>query len=611
MSSTSQVGRPSSSDKTAPSTPTQGIPPTDVRPDGQRSRFGRRLRALLSPQGLTLLAGAAIVSYLALVPVGAMLYASVRTRFLSTEEAAWTLDNFFRTARSPQFLDLVSTSVTYAAFASILATALGFALAFFATRTDCPGRLLISGAALFPIIMPGILGTMAWVLLLSPDAGVLNNLFREVGIPAFDLYSIKGMVFVEALRLASLAFLMGVATFSGLDTGLEEAARASGARPLTVLRTITLPLVRPAIISVGFLMFVLAISTFEVPQLIGVPGREHVFVTKIYDATKVFPPDYGAIGAIGFYVLVIATLGLIISQRFVRSSRAQTITGKGFRPTRIALGRWRWLAGAGAVGFFVVSAVLPSLMLIWSSLMDGYRSPSIQALGNITLSNYADVFANESLMKAVRNSLISSISAGIIVTALATVLAFLSVKTKVRGRWLLDFLSMVPIAVPSIIIGVGILFWYLVAPLPVSLYGTLPIMVVAYVTISIPYAMQYLVAGMNQIHQDMEDASAISGASWVTTIRRIYLPLLRPAVLASLLWSVMIAFREVSAVILLFTEKNQVLSVTLYNLWSKGTNYPLVAALGVLMTFLLMLIMLVMYRLSGGNRLTISQRTVV
>ena len=123
--------------------------------------------------------------------------------------------------------------------------------------------------------------------------------------------------------------------------------------------------------------------------------------------------------------------------------------------------------------------------------------------------------------------------------------------------------------------------------------------------------MQYLVAGMNQIHQDMEDASAISGASWVTTIRRIYLPLLRPAVLASLLWSVMIAFREVSAVILLFTEKNQVLSVTLYNLWSKGTNYPLVAALGVLMTFLLMLIMLVMYRLSGGNRLTISQRTVV
>lgn len=540
-----------------------------------------------------------------------MLYASVRTRFLSTEEAAWTLDNFFKTARSPQFMDLVTTSVTYAALASLFATALGFTLAFLATRTDCPGRILISGAALFPIIMPGILGTMAWILLLSPDAGVVNNLFREVGIPAFDLYSIKGMVFVEALRLASLAFLMGVATFSGLDTGLEEAARASGARPHKVLRTITLPLVRPAIISVGFLMFVLAISTFEVPQLIGVPGREHVFVTKIYDATKVFPPDYGSIGAIGFYVLVIATLGLIVSQRFVRSSRAQTITGKGFRPTPISLGRWRWAAGAAVVGFFVVSVVLPSLMLVWSSLMDGYRSPSIAALSNMTLGNYADVFANESLMKAVRNSLISSISAGVIVTALATVLAFLSVKTKVRGRGVLDFLSMVPIAVPSIIIGVGILFWYLVAPLPVSLYGSLSIMVIAYVTICIPYAMQYLVAGMNQIHQDMEDASAMSGASWGTTIRKIYLPLLRPAVLASLLWSVMIAFREVSAVILLYTEKNQVLSVTLYNLWSKGTNYPLVAALGVLMTLLLMVLMLVMYRLSGGSRLTVSQRTVI
>lgn len=573
--------------------------------------LGRRLKGLLSVQGLTLLACGAFVTYLALVPVAAMLYASVRTRFLSTDEAAWTLNNFFKTVRSPQFVELVSTSVTYAALSSLFATVLGFALAFLATRTDCPWRILIWGAALFPIVMPGILGTMAWILLLSPNAGVLNNLFREVGLPAFDLYSVKGMVFVEAIRLASLAFLMGVATFSGLDSGLEEAARASGARPLRVLWTVTLPLVRPAIISVGFLMFVLAISTFEVPQLIGVPGRHHVFVTKIYDATKVFPPDYGAIGAIGFYVLIIATLGLIVSQRFVRSSRAQTITGKGFRPTPISLGRWRWLAGTVAVGFFVVSAVLPSLMLIWSSLMNGYRSPSVEALGNITLRNYADVFASESLVTAVRNSIISSVSAGVIVTALATVLAFLSVKTQVRGRGVLDFLTMVPIAVPSIIIGVGILFWYLVAPLPVSLYGTLTIMVVAFVTICIPYAMQYLVAGMNQIHQEMEDASSISGASWARTIRKIYLPLLRPAVLASLLWTVMIAFREVSAVILLYTEQNQVLSVTIYNLWSKGNNYPLVAALGVLMTFLLSLLLLVMYRLSGGSRLTLSQRTVV
>lgn len=559
-------------------------------------------------QGLTLFAAAAIVTYLAVVPVGTMLYASVRTQFLSAGGADWTLDNFVETIQSAQFVDMVTTSVIYAAFSSVFATVLGFALAYLAARTDCPWRILIWAAALFPIIMPGILGTMAWILLLSPDAGVLNNLIRDVGLPAFDLYSIKGMVFVETIRLASLAFLMGVATFSGLDSGLEEASRASGARPLRVFWTITLPLVRPAIISVGFLMFVLAISTFEVPQLIGVPGGHHVFVTKIYDATKVFPPDYGAIGAIGFYVLVIATLGLIVSQRFVRSSRAQTITGKGFRPTPISLGRWRWVGGAVAVGYFVVSAVLPSLMLVWSSLMDGYRSPSMQALGNITLGNYAEVFDSESLMTAARNSIVSSFTAGIVVTAVATILAFLSVKTRIRGRGLLDFLTMVPIAVPSIIIGVGILFWYLVAPLPLSLYGSLSIMIVAYVTICLPYAMQYLVAGMNQIHQEMDDASSISGAPWATTIRKIYLPLLRPAVLASLLWSVMIAFREVSAVILLYTQQNEVLSVTIYNLWSKGTNYPLVAALGVLMTVLLLVLMWIVYRLSGGNKLTFSQR---
>lgn len=583
-------------------------PTAEQRRANRNGRLRRRLSGLLSVQGITLLLGAAIVAYLAIVPVATMLYASVRTRFLSRDAASWTLDNFVRAVQSPQFFDLVTTSVVYAAFSSLFATVLGFALAYLVTRTDCPGRMLIWAAALFPIIMPGILGTMAWILLLSRDAGVLNDALRSLGLPAFNLYSIRGMVLVETTHLAPLAFLMGVSTFSGLDSGLEDASRVSGASPWRVLTTVTLPLVRPAIISVGFLMFVLAISTFEVPQLIGVPGRHHVFVTRIYDATKVFPPDYGAIGAIGFYVLVIATLGLIASQRLVRSSRAQTITGKGFRPTPIGLSRWRWLGGSLAVGFFVFSVVLPTLMLLWSSLMDGYRKPSLAALDNLSIGNYLDVFANDSLLTAARNSIISSVAAALIVTSLATVLAFLSVRTNVRGRGLLDFLAMVPIAVPSIIIGIGILFWYLVAPLPFDVYGTLAIMVVTYVTICLPYSMQYLVAGMNQIHQEMEDASSISGATWATTIHRVYLPLLRPAVLASFLWSVMMAFREVSAVILLYTERNQVLSVTVYNLWSKGTNYPLVAALGILMTVLLLLVMLLMYRFSGGSRLTLPSR---
>lgn len=579
----------------------QTAPHEDVAP---KARV-RRLVETISVRSVALVLSALVVAYLAVVPVATLLYTSFRTTFLSSTPGAWTFEHFVDTVREPGFGDLVTTSLVYSAASALFATTLGFGLAWLVARTDCPWKPLIWGAALFPIILPGILGTMAWTLLLAPDAGVLNDLFREFGLPTFDIYTVAGMVFVEATHLAPLAFLMGLATFTGLDSSMEEASRMSGAKPLKVFTSVTLPLVRPSVISAGFLMFVLAISTFEVPQLIGVPGRNHVFVTKIFAATKEFPPDYGTIGAIGLYILIIATAGLLVSQYFVRKSRAQTITGKGFRPTKVPLGRWRWLGMAVAAVFFVVTAVLPMLILLWSSVTDGYRSPSIDALSHLTFDNYTRLFDTPSLLASARNSVLAALVSALIVTAVTTVVAFITVKTKTRGRGVLDFLAMVPIAVPSIIIGVGILFWYLVIPVPIHLYGTLTILVIAYVTVGLPYSMQYMVAGMNQIHQDMEDASSTSGGTWITTIWKIYLPLLRPALLASVLWAIMLSFREVSGIILLYTNDNQVLAVTVYNLWSNGNSYPLVAALGVVMTLLLVCLLLLMHRISRGHGLSI------
>jgi iron(III) transport system permease protein len=571
---------------------------TDIPEATEREvRAPRRLERI-SMRGVVLVFSTIVVAYLAVVPVGTMLFATFRTAFLSSKPSSWTFDHVLDTVRASGFGDLVATSVIYAAASAVLATVCGFGLAWLVARTDCRWQPLIWAAALFPIILPGILGTMAWTLLLSPDAGVLNHLFRAIGLPAFDIFTVPGMVFVESTHLAPLAFLMGLATFTGLDSTLEEASRMSGAKPLKVFTSVTLPLVRPGVISAGFLMFVLAISTFEVPQLIGVPGRHDVFVTKIFAATKEFPPDYGAIGAIGLFILILATAGLLVSQYFVRTSRAQTITGKGFRPTKVPLGRWRPLGMAVAAVFFIVTAVLPMLMLLWSSITDGYRAPSIDALSHLTFHNYTRMFDTPSLLASARNSLLAAVVSAFIVTAVATVVAFVTVKTRTRGRGVLDFLAMVPIAVPSIIVGVGILFWYLVIPVPVHLYGTLAILVIAYVTIGLPYSMQYMVAGMNQIHQDMEDASSTSGGTWGTTIWKIYLPLLRPALLASVLWAIMLAFREVSGIILLYTDDNQVLAVTVYNLWSNGNSYPLVAALGVLMTLLLVCLLLLMHRIS-------------
>src|SRR5690242_5589225 len=338
---------------------------------------------------------------------------------------------------------------------------------------------------------------------------------------------------------------------------------------------------RPAMLSAGLLMFIQTISTFEVPQLIGVPGRRFVFVSRIYSALQTFPPDYGTVGCIGIFVLVIAAVGLWMSRRMSATTAVQTITGKGFRATGQDIGKWRWAGFAFFVLFFLVAVALPILMLIWSSLLPGFQQPSAEALHQLTFSNYAEIFRRHGMVNSVKNSFITAVAAGVIVTVGAALVAYITAKTRIRGRGLLDGLATVPIAVPSVVMGVGILYWYLAAPLPVHLYGTLVILTIAFVTITLPYAMRYLVPGMQQIKDELEEAATASGASWAQAFRRVFVPLLMPSLLAAFVYTMIVAFREISAAIFLYTSDTEVVSVQVYDLYSSG-NYPVVAALGVL-----------------------------
>jgi iron(III) transport system permease protein len=555
---------------------------SDQAPVEPPPRRRRSWRSLAEPRYLTLAVAAIAVGYLALVPVGTMVYASLQTSFLGGETSSWTLHNYLSTFTSDGFGELVLNSFLYAGITAVVCTVIGFGLAWLVARTNTPAKAFAQLAALVPLIVPGILNTVAWALLLSPERGPLNGVLRALHLPIFDIFSLPGMVFVQSIHVAPVAFLMGTAAFSSMDSSLEEAAMASGASPLRTFRVITLRMARPAILSAALLMFIQTISTFEVPQLIGVPGHKYVFVSRIYSALQSFPADYGTVGVIGVFVLVIASIGLIISQRLSRKSSTQTITGKGFRAGVQDLGRWRWAGFAVFVLFFLVAVVLPLAMLIWSSLLPGYEPPSLHALKDINFANYGQIFEQPALIDSVRNSVITAVSSGLIVTALSAVVAYITVKTKVVGRGLLDGLATVPIAVPSIVMGVGILYWYLAAPLPVHLYGTLTILIVAFVTISLPYSMRYLVPGMAQISNELEEAATASGASWGQTFRRVFIPLLMPSLLAAFLYTMIVAFREISAAIFLYSSGSEVVSVSIYDLYSNG-SYPVVAALGVLM----------------------------
>lgn len=558
-----------------------------------------RRRFSVGPRQLVLAGCALLVAYLAVAPVGTMVWASLQSNFLGPGASHWTLANFVDTFTSTGFGALVAHSFAYAGATAVVSTVLGFGLAWLVTRTNTPARGFAQVAALVPLIIPGILNTVAWGLLFSPGTGPLNHLLSAVGLPPFNVYSLAGMVFIQSIHVTPIAFLMGVAAFLSMDASLEEAAAASGAGRLRVFRSITLRLIRPALASAALLMFTQTISTFEVPELIGVPGRYYVFVSKIYDALQSFPPDYGSVGVIGVFVLAIAAAGLVWAQRLSRKSGAGTVTGKGFRPRRVDLGRGRWLGLAFILGFFVVAVVLPLAMLLWSSLLSTYQSPSLDALRSLTLANYRSIWSTPQLLSSIENSVITSVVSGLIVTALATFVAYITVKTRLRGRALLDGLATVPIAVPSLLMGVGILYWYLVVPLPYHFYGTLTILIAAFVTIALPYGMRYLSPGFAQISDELEEAATASGASWLQTFRHVYVPLLMPSLLAAFLYTVIVAFREISAAIFLYTSNTTVLSVQIYDLWSNG-DYPVVAALGIVMV-LFLAVAVALVRLVGGR----------
>jgi iron(III) transport system permease protein len=539
-----------------------------------------------------------VLVYLAVIPLVTMLYAGLHTNFLGSD-SHWSLVNYQRAFGSATFYRLLGNTLIYGAGVSVLAIAAGFGLAFLYARTNVPLREVGMIAALVPLIVPGILNTVAWLFLASPRIGILNGITQALfHVRPFNVYSLLGMIFIQATHVTPTAFIMGVATFTSMDPSLEEAATTSGASRLATFYRVTLGLARPAIVAAVLLIFIQTIASFEVPLLVGVPSNISVFVTQIYGLLQNFPPDYGGAAAMGSVVLVIAAAGMALSNRLNRSAQFATVSGKAFRPRRIDLGSWRPLCGLILVAFFVTVVVLPLAVLIWCSLLPGFEQPSLKALHHLTMSNYRMLWNYPMIRRSLVNSTITSVSAGAIVTALTAIVAYVTLKSRARGVWLLDVLVSLPIAVPSILMGVGILFWYLVAPLPVHLYGTLALLIIGFVTIGIPYGMRYASAGLSQIREELEEAAAVSGATWVQRFLRIYVPLLMPSLLAGFLTTVIIAFREISAAIFLYSQGSEVVSIAIYDLWSNGL-YSTIAALGCVLVALLLALVVIVQRLGG------------
>ena len=531
--------------------------------------------------------------YLALIPLVFLLWQSFFTPQTAQEAARFTWGNYIEAYGSSETWALFRNSIVYAIGTSSLSFVVGAGLAWMNERTNTPFKRLFYGLSIIPLIIPSILFTVAWILLASPKIGIINLVLRDfLGLDhhVFDIYSLWGMIWVDGLHYSPMAFLLMSAAFRAMDPSLEESAMMSGANMLQVAWRVTLRLSWPAMFATLLILFVRAIESFEVPALLGLPVGIQVFTSSIYDAVHRYPSQVGLASSYAVTLLAITSVGVYLQSRLAgHGSRYATMTGKGFRPRQIDLGAWRYLTAAIFIAYFLLIVVLPFTVLLWSSFQKFYTVPSWKALHNLTLDPYRFILTYPSLTSAVWNTLILGLASATTIMLVTSVICWIVVKTKLPGRWVLDNVASLPLVFPGLVLGLSIMIFYL--NVDIGVYGTLWILYLAYVTRFMPYGLRYNMTSMLQIHKELEESAAMSGASWVTTFWRIILPLLKPGLIAGFIYVLILSIRELSSSILLYSPGTEVVSVVIWELWENG-QYVELSALGVM--FILALFFIVM-----------------
>jgi iron(III) transport system permease protein len=469
-----------------------------------------------------------------------------------------------------------------------LSFSIGFTLAWLVERTDLPGREAWFTLILFPLLVPTIVLGIAWVFLMGPKAGWLNLALRALlgtsGEGPIDVFTMGGLVVCQALASVPFVFILLTAALRTMNPSLEEASGTAGASPLVTFWRVTVPVLLPGILAPLILVCLVTLEQYELPSIIGVPAQVNIFSYRIlYELNPADGlPNYGAAAAVAlpFLVLGIALLGVY---NFVvrRAEKFVTVTGKAYIQRRLPLGRWRVPALCFCGLYVLIGAVLPALILVWASLL-GYVPPSLAALETASLGAYQRLFADPSFWLALRNTAIVAGASALIISLLGGLLGWTLLRLRFPGRTLLDFFSFMSIGIPSVIAGLAIMLLYLT--IPIGIYGTFMILIVAY-SYRLAVSTRLAKAGLMQLHRELEEASAASGARWMSTQLRIVLPLLRASLFSSFVLLFIVGVREFTLPLILHSPDNIVLSVLLWKVFQNG-DAPQAAALATLVIVL-------------------------
>jgi len=525
---------------------------------------------------VTVLVGA-LITYLSLSPTLMLFYGSFLSEPLG-KPGRLTLTHYVAAYSDPLTYQLLLNSFVFATGSAALATFLAALLAWITVRTNAPFRRVFELTAIIPNIFPPAMLAVSWTVLLSPRTGLINLFLKELfGLESapLNIYSMWGMVFVEALITTPLAFLIISAGLYSMDPALEESARVAGSGNLQVAWRITFPVIRPAILAAATLNFVRAIESFDTPAIIALPARIEVFTTKIYRETiGAFPANHNLAATYAVSLLAITMLFVYLYRRLtLRSERYVTVTGRGYRPTLIDLGKWRYAASVWAALILFLIVILPFLVLLYTSFVIYVHVPGPKTLGLITLDHYRSNLTDGRTYNALKNSLFLSVTGATICMLLAAVTSYITTKTKVAGRGIIDALTFIPWAFPGTALAMGLLWTYVYVPLPI--YGTLWILMIGYITRFLPYGLRSMTSTIVQIHDEMEDASKACGAGFLFTFRRILLPLMRPGFIAGWIILATIYLREFSTSVFLYSPGSEPLGPLLYHFYVDGNLGPM------------------------------------
>lgn len=532
---------------------------------------------------------AAIAAILVLYPVFFLLQASLDVGDPQVRPpTAYGFDNFNGLFQYPQIL---LNTLTVSLAATVMALMFGFVMAWILARTNVPGRRTFEQLMAVPYYLTPLLGALAWGMLGSPESGFINQLWRAIGGSDYiiDINTPYGIAWVMALFEGSVAFVMIAAVMKSMDPSLEEASQVMGASRFRTMLRVTLPLVAPGVLGAGIFVFAEMLGSFAVALVLGTPNRYYVITTAIYQLVQQYPPKIQTAAAMGVSLFAVMFVMLFIYRRIVMGGSYVTITGKAFRPRVADIGPLRYILLGVCVLYLTAAVALPLLTLLWASLQK--IAVAFPAASNWTLDNFRAAMSMNAARSALTNSLLLGFGTATIGTVVMGLLAWLIYRSKLPGSGAIEYVVMFPQAVPRLVFAFGLMWAWVVFPIPI--YGTIWLLLIAYLTVFLPLGVRTIASVMMQIDKSLEECAQMCGASWAFRTRTVTVPLLVPGLIAAWLLLFIASVRELGASILLMGPHSKVITPAIVESWF-GTSSELTATLALVQTLVVAVAMVVL-----------------